>query len=512
MRIAVVGSGPAGLAAAQALIARGIVPEIIDIAAVPPRPVRELRQSLAASAVADWPAAAVAAAQANDTAGLAVPRKRYFGSDYVYAGTQDGIVGDGPTPSRAFGGYSTIWGAAIAEPRAADLEDWPVECRPDPARLARIRRGLPVSGRGASVPYGPQMVALQRDAARVPVGQAIVETAGLAVAATGGDVDHPIPCNGCGMCLSGCPYGSIFSTVGAFERLEFAGRIRVRRGVRVVALYEDASGVRVEGVDLQSGDRYVEIFDSVFLAAGAIASTRIIMRSMGLFGADVELLDSQKILLPVLRRTAPSDALSRTGATLAGLFVDVPPGSRSPFWTHLQITGINPMLLAHLGIGPDPSRGTWRRLLLAPVLARLMVGWAGLHSDLSGRLVLRLDVNGPGGDSLHVRTRTNGQTKTAAAAAVRALRAVLRPTGSYVPPFGWRIARPGEGNHVGGSLPMRSSAARRSLSCDPLGRPVGFQRLHVVDASVFPSIPSTTMLLLTMANADRIASEATLGG
>jgi choline dehydrogenase-like flavoprotein len=510
MRVAVVGSGPAGLAAAQALVARGIVPEIVDIAALPPQPARDLRQSLAAAAVGDWPAASVAAAQANETTGAAVPRKRYFGSDYVYAGAGEGVAGDGPTPSRAFGGYSSIWGAAVAEPHAADLGEWPAECRPDAGRIARIRRGLPASGNGTTIPYGPQMAALQRDAACAPATDAIVTVAGLAVAAATGDVDHPVACNGCGMCLSGCPYGSIFSTIGAFERLERAGRIRIRRGVRVVALRENDRGLRIEGIDLQSGGSYAENFDSVFLAAGAIASTRIVMRSLDLFGSDVELLDSQKILLPILRRSAPADALARTGPTLAGLFVELPPGPVSPFWTHMQITGVNPMLLAHLGIGPDPHRGAWRKALLAPLLARLMVGWAGLHSDLSGRLVLRLDANGPGGDTLHVAARRRGPTKAAAAAAVRALRAALRPTGSHVPPFGWRIARPGEGNHVGGSLPMRVGPARQRLSSDPLGRPQGFRRLHVVDASGFPSIPSTTMLLLTMANADRIASEAPL--
>jgi hypothetical protein len=48
------------------------------------------------------------------------------------------------------------------------------------------------------------------------------------------------------------------------------------------------------------------------------------------------------------------------------------------------------------------------------------------------------------------------------------------------------------------------------LSSDFLGRPSGFARVHAIDASVFPSVPATTMLLLSMANADRIAREAPL--
>jgi choline dehydrogenase-like flavoprotein len=43
---------------------------------------------------------------------------------------------------------------------------------------------------------------------------------------------------------------------------------------------------------------------------------------------------------------------------------------------------------------------------------------------------------------------------------------------------------------------------------DVLGRPHGFTRVHVVDASVFPSLPATTITLSVMANAHRIASAA----
>jgi choline dehydrogenase-like flavoprotein len=42
---------------------------------------------------------------------------------------------------------------------------------------------------------------------------------------------------------------------------------------------------------------------------------------------------------------------------------------------------------------------------------------------------------------------------------------------------------------------------------DTDGRPKGWQRIHIVDSSVFPSLPGTTIGLLAMANAARIASE-----
>jgi choline dehydrogenase-like flavoprotein len=41
---------------------------------------------------------------------------------------------------------------------------------------------------------------------------------------------------------------------------------------------------------------------------------------------------------------------------------------------------------------------------------------------------------------------------------------------------------------------------------DRLGRPGGWERIHVVDSSVFPSIPATTITMSVMANAHRIGA------
>ena len=67
-----------------------------------------------------------------------------------------------------------------------------------------------------------------------------------------------------------------------------------------------------------------------------------------------------------------------------------------------------------------------------------------------------------------------------------------------------QVAPAGRGFHSGGSFPMRESPGE--LECDLLGRPRGLERVHLVDASVFPTIPSTTITFSVMANAHRIAS------
>ena len=50
----------------------------------------------------------------------------------------------------------------------------------------------------------------------------------------------------------------------------------------------------------------------------------------------------------------------------------------------------------------------------------------------------------------------------------------------------------------------------RAGEADTLGRPLSSRRIHVIDSSCFPSIPSGTVTLTAMANAYRIASAAML--
>ncbi len=51
-------------------------------------------------------------------------------------------------------------------------------------------------------------------------------------------------------------------------------------------------------------------------------------------------------------------------------------------------------------------------------------------------------------------------------------------------------------------------AKPRVLETDRLGRPQGLSCVHVVDASVLPSIPATTITYAVMANAHPIATES----
>jgi choline dehydrogenase-like flavoprotein len=143
---------------------------------------------------------------------------------------------------------------------------------------------------------------------------------------------------------------------------------------------------------------------------------------------------------------------------------------------------------------------------LVGILSRhLIVAQAFLHSDVSPQIELVMRRTGSNA-RLEFRRRDNPGTAGAVARARRRLARVARAAGLLpLTPLA-RVGELGSSFHCGGSFPMRESP--EGLETDVLGRPAGLRRVHLVDASVFPSIPATTITFAAMANAHRIATRA----
>ena len=67
------------------------------------------------------------------------------------------------------------------------------------------------------------------------------------------------------------------------------------------------------------------------------------------------------------------------------------------------------------------------------------------------------------------------------------------------------VRRSGQRYHFGGCF--LDGPHRTPTTTDPMGRLEGWDNIHLIDASVFPSVPATTFTLTIMANAHRIATE-----
>jgi choline dehydrogenase-like flavoprotein len=203
------------------------------------------------------------------------------------------------------------------------------------------------------------------------------------------------------------------------------------------------------------------------------------------------LQDGQYFLLPFLARAPKSEPLH----TLSQLFLELDGAA------HVQLYGRNDVYARTLAALFGPLAPLLRPL--ADLAGRRIVMAQGyLPSGLSGTAALRLDAQ----DRLAVSPQPSEATAGALRALWQRLGRAGRLAGLRALPFLARQAEIGRGYHSGGTLPMSRAPSR--FESDLLGRVAGADRVHVVDASVWPDIPSGPVTLTAMANAHRIAVEA----
>jgi len=524
--MAVVGSGPGGIAAAKALIRRGVRVVLFDAGQTLDETRRSLADRLARQDHRQWSPADVEELTRNHTLHDKVPKKLVFGSDFLFAGSHpacpteaEGAVTAQPTLAQ--GGYSVAWGAAMMPIADEDMTAWPFRREALEPAYRRILPDMPLSAAHDALernfplfsnPDGRLRLPRQAAAllADVNARERCTETDTLLCGQARISVHLPEHsaeqgCRYCGLCLSGCVYKSIHTFDQTVETLVRDGALDYRPDVTVTRLGEDETGCTVTWRALDGGPEQSARFDRVFLAAGAINSTRILLDSSGRYDTQVHFLDSQKFIVPILRWRRDPVEWPDINA-LPSLFMEAHLPQVAPNWFHMQISPVNDFVLSHFGL-KERAGLKWR--LMAPAIERLMIAWCGLHSSLSGGFTgtLRRGSDGAAG-VMHLTAVPNS-------AAVPTVKRFVRKM--MVKGLGFRtlfvplvtVSPTGGGNHFGGSFPMTASPSRFNQS-DLLGRPAGWSRLHLVDGSILPSIPATTVALLIMANADRIATDVPL--
>lgn len=518
MRIAVVGSGLSGVACARALIRRGVHPVVIDAGVTLEAPVQAAVERMRAVAPREWNNDDLELVRRNPTLHQrGIPRKLAFGSDFIYAAHhgEGSIEGEDIKASTtlAKGGFSNAWGAAILPTADCDMtDDWPISSADLAPNYRAVLSWLPLSASddGLAEPFPtyadsvgaldlpPQAVALKRDLAPVASQRVVFGQARLAVETAGARA-----CRCCGLCLSGCVYGSIYSAADDIDRMVADGTVEYRPGFIVLEATEKGDSVCLVLRRCNTGQVEEMSFDRVFLAAGAINSTRLVLRSLSAFDQPVEFKDSQKFLFPIFRRSA-EPIQPRQMNSLSSLFIEMRLADLDDNWMHIQVSPISDFVLRRLRVDRSRLIGS----ALAPLLQRTVMAWASLHSRHSPALVGTLRRNGERTTFEFANARLERGRRSVAIATRQVARLAPRFRSLVVPLFTFMSA-PGASNHLGGSLPMRRRPGHR-LDTDLIGRPGGMTKVHVVDGAVMPSIPATTMALLMMANADRIATEAPL--
>jgi choline dehydrogenase-like flavoprotein len=520
--VIVVGSGPAGVACARALAERGHEVTILDAGRGPDEAMARKYAPLSSGAPDEWDQNLVDELRGEFRVGRDdLPPKPVLGSLHPYA-PQDPSApaadsGVSLTPSLGRGGLSAVWGAAMLPYRQSDLIGWPL----DLASLAPFYRSvlefLPVAARHDRLEsefplYVDEprdleptsqvrsfLADLERGSARLQRGGVVAGRARIAVRTEDDSEGHG--CRYTGLCLHGCPLRSIWSAEHALAELQSRWKVRYLPGNYVERFEEDSGGVEVTfrtatGIERMHGER-------LFVAAGVLPTTRLVLSSLDAVGEPVELCDSQYYTFPLLRGRGARVGVESQGNTLAQAFVELNDGDDPRRSAHLQVYGYSDLMLREAASMLQLPPATVERVA-RPLLSRLLFCQGYLHSDRSRSIRAELVGSEPASPLRLVPLGSSEEVRADVEAVLKRLRGfagVLRaiPLRKLL-----RVWEPGRGIHVGGSFPM--SAQPSGLQADLLGRPAGLRRVHLVDSSVFPSVPPTTITYTAMANAQRIAA------
>jgi choline dehydrogenase-like flavoprotein len=502
----VIGSGPGGVSAADALLRQGHRVRMVDAGGEPDADAQAAAARLGAREPEDWTRDMLESVRGPlRYNGEGMPLRLAFGSDHVYRDVErlQPVRARGVDAYRGFavGGLSALWGAAVAEFTDADLDDWPIRhadlapfyretqellgTAESGARELESHTGLPAL---AISPQARVIAERSRGAA------AALAAAGLRVGVASLAVRQAASCRYCAMCLYGCPYGLIYSAGQTLrERLLRTPGFCYEPGVLVRRVARDGAGVVVHGAARDSGQPRTFRGARVFLAVGAIATTAILLESLGAAGSSLRFRQSDHALLPLWlsRDPGPVDVPAHT---LSQLFVQVDDPEVSSRPVHLQLYTHNDHYdrVASDWLGPfaRPAGPALR-----PFMRRLVLLKGYFHSDDSA--AVRVVQPRSGDPRLDIDVMPGTPPGRGTRGLVRRLRAAGGHLGAWPIPLTARVGRPGSSVHLGGSFPMRREPGRHDT--DELGRVPGLPGVHVVDAAAFPTLPAMPPTLTIMA-------------
>lgn len=518
----VVGSGLAGVACAYALVKKGeevtMLDAGIDLEPETKKIVAKLRESK------KWDPLLIQKIKGefqteSEHGQREAPVRFIYGSDYPYRDIEKHIPlkfkDVSIQPSFAKGGLSAVWGASFMPYLQQDINDWPVTIKDLEPHYRAVLEFMPVAGAKDDLSklfpmytdnyqnfkFSRQAASLLKDMnhykKELNKEGFIFGSSRLAVQFE--DSEKKKGCVYCGLCMFGCPYGLIYNSADTVDELKKYRNFHYVKDTIAKKVVESGNTVRIIAEDRLSGKEKIYFGSRVFLGCGVLPSTKIILESMGAYDEEITIKDSQILLLPFLRYKSVPNVKNERLHTLSQIFIEIFDKDLDRHSIHIQLSTYNElfetMIKKQLGFIYTPLKKPMELFLERFIL---MLGF--LHSDSSSGISVKLKKN----NKLILAKKENKIVKKKISALIKKFfknRKYFRMV-PLVPLM--KVAKPGVSNHYGGSFPMKKNP--KKFESDILGRPYGFKRTHMVDASVFTSLSTQTVAFTMMANAHRIAS------
>ena len=223
--------------------------------------------------------------------------------------------------SGAYGGFSNVWGAQTMPWSAATFEQWPIKWSDMEPHYRSVLDEVPLSGVDDDLSGLFPLLADAQDPPSLPNAAEGSLTAtrrdGLSCAIGASPWDGTA---GAGRPVlramrfvhAGSPYSLVYSASHTFDRLRAAGRVNYVPGMLAYRVGERAGRPFADFRELRTGRTERLEADRVFVACGAVGTTRLVLGSLGHFGRDISLSQSVEFVLPDSHHGAPSILDQRT--------------------------------------------------------------------------------------------------------------------------------------------------------------------------------------------------------
>ena len=517
------GSGPSGVAAAQALLEQGVSVCMLDVGLT----LEPERHQQVAAALASGKAADVRSLINDGAFDITGPtnfyRKLSYGSDFVYRGA-DAFVGCRTGrheihSSLALGGLSNVWGAAVLPFSDDDIHDWPLAPGTLAPHFRAVQSFMPLAGMDDSLaghfsffadPVPPFDLSGEAVSLLTTLDSRKAELAGGGIyvgrsrIATGSgystDEDVGVPAE---LFIDGVTGGVVFNAAQVVEELKKHSGFEYINDATVTGFEETDDGVRI--FVRRGKDGAPQGFDGtrLFLAAGVMPTARIVLSSLQAYDRPLPLKQSLHFMLPLAHFFPARVPSGDNASSLAEIFIALQDTDETGYWSFMSLYHLSEFFMDRIKERYGPLTMGIRALTGSPLL-NLFICQGYLHSALSPEMTLVMNrAAGEQDGEISIATPAHGAAKKTAQRLIRRFSRKVRQRGVFPVSAALDANIPGRGNHLGGTFPMCNKPG--ALQCDALGRPHGLSRVHIVDVSVLPSIPATTITFGVMANAHRIA-------
>lgn len=509
----IVGSGPAGVAAARRLEGRGTCIVDVGMTAEQDFPYASLGEGLAAGDFASmlgprWEMLGNLVEPERLHAKLRAPGVNYVARGQTFrvhdAFGKVSVVGAG---SHARGGMSNAWGAQLFRYSAADLAEaggWPVNVGALTSHYTDLEAHIGIAGKiddmysflGATtgmLPPAPLSPAahhlLARYATRRGSTQLRLGHSRLAVL-TESYRGYPAHCFNETEFFATGQHG-LYTARRTLDELCAGGGVEYLGGQELIAYRELPEYVELDLRHSESGAVRTLRARHLLIGCGAMQTARLVLLNKQAVGRSLPFIDHPPTLVPLFIPRMFGAALpahSYPVQLVASVDVD---GARDMISFYYPGGMLWSDLLADIPLPMNAALKILPNLLGGMLVAQI---WETSRPLPENRL--SLDPSG----SIRIDYPARFPY-----ARLKSLLAALRPLGAYSLPQLARMAPPGWGFHHAACLPMRHNPDPFETHVD--GRLWDSMRVRVIDGSVLPSLPAKNHSLTLMANAARIAEE-----